>query len=76
MTISYNKLWKMLIDKKMSCKKLRQVAVMPPRTMIYMRRNELINIVILDKICRVIGAYLRYIIEYVPDESDHRFDAG
>lgn len=56
MAVSYNKLWKLLIDKKMSQAELRRVAGISPNTMTRMRHDELVNLAILDKICGAIGA--------------------
>lgn len=76
MAVSYNKLWKLLIDKKMSQAELRRVAGISPNTMTRMRHDELVNLAILDKICRVTGADFGDIIEYVSDEDGHRLDVG
>ena len=40
MAISYNKLWKLLIDKKMSKADLRRAAGIAPNTMTKLRRDE------------------------------------
>lgn len=76
MAVSYNKLWKLLIDKKMSQAELRRVAGISPNTMTRMRHDELVNLAILDKICGAIGVDFGDIIEYVSDEDDHQFGAG
>ena len=76
MAVSYNKLWKLLIDKKMSQAELRRVTGISPNTMTRMRHDELVNLAILDKICGAIGVDFGDVIEYVPDEDNHRFDAG
>ena len=47
MAVSYNKLWKLLIDKKMSQAELRRVAGISPNTMTRMRHDELVNLAIL-----------------------------
>ena len=40
MAISYNKLWKLLVDKKMSKADLRKAAGIAPNTMTRLRRDE------------------------------------
>ena len=40
MSVSYSKLWKMLIDKKMSKADLRKAAGLAPNTMTKLRRDE------------------------------------
>ena len=50
MSVSYNKLWKMLIDQKMSHIELQRAAEVAPNTMTKMRRDEPVNLSILDRI--------------------------
>lgn len=76
MAVSYYKLWKLLIDKKLSQAELRWVADVSPNIMTHMRHDKLINLAIIDKICRAIGGDFGDIIKYVFDEGDHRLDAG
>ena len=40
LSISYNRLWKLLIDKKMSKADLRRAAEISPNTMTKLRRDE------------------------------------
>lgn len=51
MKVSYNKLWKLLVDKKMSKADLRKVAEIAPNTMTKMRRDEAVSINVLLRIC-------------------------
>ena len=44
MVISYNKLWKLLIDKKMSKADLRKAAGLAPNTMTRLRRDQEVTI--------------------------------
>lgn len=67
MAVSYNKLWKLLIDKKMSKADLRKKAEIAPNTMTKLRRDEEVSLTILCKICKAINADFGDIIEYVPD---------
>jgi DNA-binding Xre family transcriptional regulator len=50
MIISYNKLWKLLIDKKMSKADLRKAISMFPNTLTKMRRDEEVSMSVLLKI--------------------------
>lgn len=54
MAVSYNKLWKLLVDKKMSKADLRKAADVAPNTMTKLRRDEPVTLTILDKICNVL----------------------
>lgn len=44
--ISYNKLWKLLVDKKMSKADLRKSAEIAPNTMTKLRRDEPVSMTI------------------------------
>lgn len=67
MAVSYNKLWKLLVDKKMSKSDLRKKAEIAPNTMTKLRRDEEVSLTILSKICRTLNADFGDIVEYVPD---------
>ena len=55
MAISYNKLWKLLIDRKMSKADLRRAAGIAPNTMTKLNRDEEVALETLGKICGVLG---------------------
>ena len=67
MAVSYNKLWKLLVDKKMSKSDLRKKAEIAPNTMTKLRRDEEVSLTILSKICKTVHADFGDILEYVPD---------
>jgi DNA-binding Xre family transcriptional regulator len=67
MAVSYNKLWKLLIDKKMSKADLRKAADLAPNTMTKLRRDEPVAMVVLEKICGAIDADFGDIMQYVAD---------
>lgn len=69
MGVSYNRLWKLLIDKKMSASDIRKAAEIAPNTMTKLRRDEAVNLAILGRICRVLGCDYGDIMEYV-DETE------
>ena len=64
MAVSYNRLWKLLIDKKMSKADLRKAAGLAPNTMTKLRRDEPVTMGVLEKICRTLGADFGEIMEY------------
>ena len=70
MTISYNKLWKLLIDKKMSAAELRKKVGVAPNTMTRLKKDEEVSLTVLNKICSVLGADIGDIMEFLPDETD------
>lgn len=67
MAVSYNKLWKLLVDKKMSKADLRKAADIAPNTMTKLRRDEPVTLAILGKICNVLECDYGDIMTYVPD---------
>ena len=54
MTISYNKLWKILVDKKMSKADLRRATEMASNTMTSLRRDKKVSLDVLLRICEVL----------------------
>ena len=67
MAISYNKLWKLLVDKKMSKADLRRAAGIAPKTMTRLRRDEEVTLTVLNKICTALGADIGDIMEFLPE---------
>ena len=67
MAVSYKRLWKLLVDKKMSKSDLRKKAEIAPNTMTKLRRDEEVSLTILSKICKTLHADFGDIVEYVPD---------
>ena len=51
MAVSYNKLWKLLIDKKMSKAEMRRAAGISPNTLTKLNRDEEVTMTIINKIC-------------------------
>lgn len=69
MSISYNKLWKLLVDKKMSKADLRKATGIAPNTMTKLRRDEEVSLTVLNKICKTLNVDIGDIMEFLPDES-------
>ncbi len=67
MAISYKKLWKLLIDKDMKKKDLRQATGMSTTSMAKLSKNENINTEILVKICKVLDCDIGDIMEVTED---------
>ena len=69
MAVQYNKLWKILVDKKMSKADLRKMAGIAPNTMTKLRRDDFVAMPILDKICETLGVDYGDIVEHIKDEQ-------
>lgn len=67
LTVCYNKLWKLLIDKNMK-RDLRLATGMSTTALAKLGRNEHINTEILTRICEVLDCDLSDIIELVKEE--------
>ena len=67
MAISYNKLWKLLIDRKMSKADLRRAAGIAPNTMTKLRRDEEVSLTVLNKICAALNANIGDIMDFVSE---------
>ena len=67
MVISYNKLWKLLIDRKMSKADLRRAAGIAPNTMTKLNRDEEVTLETLGKICGVLKVNVGDIVDIFPD---------
>ena len=70
MAISYNKLWKLLVDKKMSKADLRRAAGIAPNTMTKLRRDEEVTLSVLNKICAALNANIGDIMDFVSEPKE------
>lgn len=69
MAISYNKLWKLLVDKKMSKADLRKAAGIAPNTMTRLLRDEEVTLTVLNKICKTLEVDIGDIMEFIPENN-------
>lgn len=69
MAISYNKLWKLLVDKKMSKADLRKAAGIAPNTMTRLWRDEEVTLSVLSKICSTLNVDIGDIMEFMPEAN-------
>ena len=71
MKLSYNKLWKLLIDKGMTKTEMRLKADISTTTLAKLGKNETVSMEVLLKICKVlecnVGDIMDVIIEEVGD---------
>jgi len=70
MAYSYNKLWKLMIDKKINKTRLRQEAGITSNAMTNMGKDLPVSVEVLAKICRVLDCTIDDIVEILPDEDD------
>lgn len=63
MTVNYNKLWKLLIDRNMMKKDLRIATGMTTNAMAKLGKNENVSTEVLCKICEVLDCTFDDIVE-------------
>ena len=69
MSISYNGLWKLLIDKNLKKVDLIERLEISSNTIAKMTKNEAVSLRVLEKICRELDCDFGDIIHYVKDEE-------
>ena len=69
MSVSYKKLWKLLIDKDLKKKDLCKKAGISPASVTKMGRNGHVTTEILVKICAALDCGIEDIIEILPDSE-------
>ena len=67
MSVSYKKLWKLLIDKDMKKKDLAELANISSYTVSKMNRGENVNTDTIAKICVALECSFDDIMEVIPD---------
>ena len=64
MTISYNRLWKLLIDKNMNKSELRNRVHMSSSTLAKLSKNQEVTLDVLMRICEELDCKIEDIIEF------------
>ena len=67
MGVSYNKLWKLLIDKNMKRVDLRAAANISSGTLAKLGKNESVTTDVLVRVCRALNCDIGDIMEVLPD---------
>lgn len=76
MSVCYNKLWKLLIDKGMKKKDLRLATGITTTALAKLGKNEHVSTEILTKICKALDCDLSDIVELVRDDDKQRDVTG
>ena len=69
MTISYNRLWKLMVDKKINKTQLCEKAGITTNAMAKLGRNETVQVEILAKICKALECNVEDIMEVIPEKQ-------
>ena len=70
MTVSYKKLWKLLIDKEMMKKDLQKRAHISWATMTKMSKGEVVSTEVLMKICKTLRCDVGDVVEFIDGGSE------
>ena len=74
MSVSYNKLWKLMIDKNINKTRLREEAGISSNAMAKLGRNESVRVDVLVKICNHLGCTMDDIMEILPENAGDGHD--
>ena len=69
MALSFNKLWKMLIDKKMNKSDLREKTGLSQSTIAKLVNGENVNVEVLERICNVLDCEIGDIVEIIKEDK-------
>ena len=69
MAFSYDKLWKLIIDKKMNKTQLRDSAGITSSTLSRRSKNETVSMEALGRICKILECDICDIVEYVIEKE-------
>ena len=70
MLISYNKLWKLMIDKNINKTKLRKQAGISSNAMAKLGKNESVQVEVLAKICNCLDCTMDEIMEVFSKDKE------
>ncbi|GHV40546.1 transcriptional regulator [Clostridia bacterium] len=69
MAVSYNKLWKILIDKKMNKGDLRTVAGVSWSAVTKMSKDEKVSMEVIIKVCTALNCNVGDIMDIIPEQA-------
>ena len=65
MSVSYSRLWKLLIDKNMNKSQLRDAAGISTNAVAKLGRNEAVSLDTLEKVCCALDCNIEDVLEFV-----------
>ena len=70
MAVSYDNLWKLLIDRKINKTDLRDIVGISNGTLAKLSKNEYVALSVLERICLALGCNIQDIIEFIPSQKE------
>ena len=72
MPLSYNKLWKMLIDKNINKTQLHEITGLSTSTITKLVNGDNVNTDVLERICKTLNCEIGDIVEIVEDMNNDK----
>ena len=72
MAYSYNNLWKLLIDRKMTKSDLKEKTHLTSTTIAKMGKDQAVSMDVLSRICEALEVNIGDIVDYVPSKTTDR----
>ena len=69
MAISYDRLWKLLIDKKINKTQLKELAGISTNAVAKLGKNESVSLETLEKICVTLNCDIGDIVDFMPENN-------
>ena len=76
MQISYNKLWKRMIDQNINRTQLKEKAKISTNAVAKLGKNEPVSMETLDKICKVFDCNIGDIMEFINESNEIQGNGG
>ena len=70
MAVSYIKLWKLLLDKKLKRVDLKKEANISSSTLAKLGKDEYVSMEIMERICESLAADIGDVMQFVPNEVE------
>lgn len=71
MSFSYNRLWKLLIDKGINKTKLRDIVGMSNQTLSRLSKNQNVSMEVLDRICSALNCEIEDIVKKIGNNESN-----
>ncbi len=76
MAVSYIKLWKLLLDKRLKRVDLKELAGISSSTLAKLGRDEYLSMESIEKICKALNAEIGDIMEFTDEAEKKETDRG
>ena len=72
MGVSYKKLWKLIIDQDTTNVEVRKAAGISPATFTKLKKNEIVSLDVLIKLCMILDCEIGDIVEVLKEQPTER----